>query len=278
MKNNKLLFGFTAFVYFLLIPLILILIFLLPENTKIALSLNTLNPSFYSLITSSYTHLTFTHFISNFIFYLLIIPFIFYFGIKRNIKMLFLILILLFILLPVFYSFLSVTLLGYYGVHVLEKGFSTILAALIGYFPVSYIYFLKEKRSVEFSNSYYVLLLFFSFNLALISLINGWYLVIVVLIPFFLFCLYLSLSDIGKIYDFYLDLCDTKSFGLFYTWIVLLFWIVALLLCLIAAIGLFPSSLKNDSGTINIFSHYVGYIYGFTIPALVSKKLLKWKK
>jgi hypothetical protein len=279
MKNKKLLLGFTAFVYFLIIPLILVLIFLLPESTKIALSLNTLNPSAYSLLTSGYTHLTFTHFISNFIAYLFIVPFIFYFDFKRDIKMLFLILILLFLLLPIFYSLLSVGLFSYYGANILDKGFSTILAGLIGYLPISYIYFLKDKRKIKFSSIYYILLLFFSFNLSLITFINGWYIVLLILVPFFLFCLYLSLSDLKKIRDFYLDLSGRKSFGLFHIWIVLLLWIVALLLCFIATIGLFPASLQGTNGitNINIFAHYVGYVYGFTIPAFVSIKLLKWK-
>jgi hypothetical protein len=277
MNKEKLSFGFAAFVFFLLIPLILILIFLLPENTKIALSLNTLNPSAYSLLTSGYTHLTFTHFISNFIAYLFIMPFIFYFDFKRNMKMLFLVLIFLFLLLPIFYSILSVGLFSYFGANVLDKGFSTILAALIGYLPVSYIYFLKDERKINFSNSYYVLLLFFSFNLSLITLINGWYLILAVIVPLFLLCLYFSLPDLRKIRDFYLDLSGRKSFGLFHIWIVLLLWIVALLLCFIASIGLFPASLNGSSGTTNIFAHYVGYAYGFTVPAFVSIKLLKWK-
>jgi len=271
MNKEKLSFGFLAFVFFLLIPLILVLIFLLPESTKIALSLNTGNPAFYSLLTAGYTHLTFTHFFSNFIAYLFIMPFIFYFDFKRNMKMLFLVLILLFLLLPIFYSILSVGLFSYFGAHILDKGFSTILAGLIGYLPISYIYFLKDKRKIKFSSIYYVLLLFFSFNLSLITLINGWHLVLVVLVPFFLFCFYLSLSDLKKIRDFYLDLSSKKSFSL------LCFLIMAILFCLFASVGLFPASLKGDSGTTNIFAHYIGYVYGFTIPVLVSIKLLRWK-
>ena len=272
MKNKNITFGFAVSIYFLIIPLILILIYLLPECTKIALSLNTGNPSLYSIITSGYTHLTFTHFFFNFIIYLFIVSFIFYFDSKRNNKMLFLNIILIFLLLQIIYSLLSLGLFSYFGKHVLDKGFSTILAGLIGYLPISYVYFLKYKKKIEFDNSYYLLLLFFSFNLSLITLINGWYLVLIILIPFFVACLYLSLKDLQKIRDYFIGLSRKKSFALLYI------QIVAILLCLFATIGLFPSSLKGDSGLTNIFAHYVGYVYGFTIPAFVSLKLLKWNK
>jgi hypothetical protein len=272
MKNKNVSIGFVGSIYFLIIPLIIILIYLLPESTKIALSLNTGNPSLCCLITSGYTHLTFNHFFYNFVIYLFIILFIFYFDSKRDIKLLFLNLILIFLILQIFYSLLSIGLFSYFGKHVLDKGFSTILAGLIGYLPISYVYFLKNKEKIDFKNSYYLLLLFFSFNLSLITLINGWYLVLIILIPFFLICLYLSFHDLQKIQDFFIDLSRKKSFGSLYI------LIVGMLLCLFAAIGLFPASLKGDSGITNIFAHYVGFVYGFTIPTFVSLKLLKWKK
>ena len=44
-----------------------------------------------------------------------------------------------------------------------------------------------------------------------------------------------------------------------------------LLLCLSAGVlGLFPETLRYNNTTINILAHYVGYGFGFIVPAMVS--------
>ena len=55
--------------------------------------------------------------------------------------------------------------------------------------------------------------------------------------------------------------------------------VFSLLLCLSAGVqGLFPETIKYGSMIVNILSHYVGYIFGFMVPAAVSLYVIERQK
>ena len=54
---------------------------------------------------------------------------------------------------------------------------------------------------------------------------------------------------------------------------------VSLYLCLcVGVIGLFPGSLRNSGNLVNILAHYVGYVFGFMVPATISIYVIEKRK
>ena len=98
-------------------------------------------------------------------------------------------------------------------------------------------------------------------NFALISLIYGYYLVIVILALLIPISIYYTHKDFNKIF-----LLVNKVKPLHRTAIL-----VSFMLCLCLGVqGLFPETIIHGSALTNILAHYVGYAFGFVVPAVIS--------
>jgi hypothetical protein len=141
-------------------------------------------------------------------------------------------------------------------------GFSAIVAGVFGYLTFSTLHFIKEYFGVKFDRSILQLMwLILYINLALISLIYGYYPIIVVLLALILISIYYTHKDFKKIF-----LLIDKVKPLHRTIIL-----VSLMLCLCLGLqGLFPETIINGKTLTNILSHYVGYVFGFIVPAVIS--------
>lgn len=260
----------AGIIYFVIIPLILTVVFLISDSLKEVLLLYPNNPTFVSIIGSNYLHTTFPHFISNLIFYLVIMVFIFTFDVATNKKMLFVNLPLLFIVLPIVSSVVNVIIFSDLGVSAPSNGFSAIVAGVFGYLAFSTSHFIREYYGIKFDRSIIQLMwLILYINLLIVSLIYGYYLAVVVLSVLVLFSIFYTARDIKKIFSLLRKLKRPARVAIF----------VSLYLCLcVGVIGLFPESLKNSGNLVNILAHYVGYVFGFMVPALVSTYVIERKK
>ncbi|EMR74731.1 hypothetical protein MBGDF03_01005 [Thermoplasmatales archaeon SCGC AB-540-F20] len=253
---------FAGIIYFVIIPLILTIVFLLSDSLKDLLSLYPSNPTFLSILGSNYLHTTFPHFISNLIFYLVAMTFIFVFDKLTNRKMLFVNLLLLFIILPIVSSLLNIVILSDFATNMSHKGFSAIVAGVFGYLTYSTLHFITNYYEVKFEKGILQLMwLILYVNLAIISLVYGYYLIILLVSVLILLSIFNTKKDIKKIITLLRKLKRPARVAVF----------TSLYLCLcVGMVGLFPGSLQNSGNLVNILAHYVGYIFGFMVPALIS--------
>ena len=254
-------------IYFAVIPLILGIIFLLSSRLESVLALSPSNPTILSMIGSNYLHTTFPHFLQNLVFYLVIMVFVFAFDATTNRKMLFVNLPLLFIALPLVSSLVNVFSLSALGFDMPCTGFSAIVAGVFGYLAFSTLHFIKENFAVKFERSIFQLMLvILSINLALISLIYGYYLALVLIAGLIPISIYYTRKDFKKIF-----LLVNKAKPLHRTAIL-----VSFMFCLCLGIQcLFPETIAHGSTLTNILAHYVGYAFGFVVPAIVCCKFIK---
>ena len=228
------------------------------------------NPTFISIIGSNYLHTTFPHFISNLVFYLVVMAFIFAFDKLTNRKMLYINLLLLFIILPIVSSLLNIVILSDLAANLPHKGFSAIVAGVFGYLAFSTLHFITNYYEVKFEKGILQLMwLILYINLAIISLVYGYYLIILLLSVLVLLSIYHTSRDIKKIFSLLLKLKRPARIAIF----------VSLYLCLfVGVIGLFPGSIQYSGNLINILAHYIGYVFGFMVPALISIYVIERKK
>jgi len=254
---------FAGVVYFVIIPVILVIVFLLSGSLKESLLLYPNNPTFISMLGSNYLHTDFLHLMSNLILYLVLMVFIFTFDALTNRKMLFMNLLLLFILLPLFSSLVNVVALSYLGVFAPCMGFSAIVAGFFGYLSFSTLHYIREYHKVKFERSIFQLLWsIFYINLALISLIYGYYLGVIALAFLIAISFYYTYNDFGKIF-----MLANKVKNRSHRTLIL----VSLFFCIGAVTqSLFPEMLKYNGAVVNVLAHYVGYVFGFFVPAVVS--------
>lgn len=261
---------FAGVIYFGIIPLILTVIFLLSDSLKDVLLLYPNNPTLLSILGSNYLHTTFPHFISNLIIYLVVMAFIFSFDKVTNKKMLLINIPLLFIVLPIVSSILTILIFPDLGSNIPHQGFSAIVAGVFGYLAYSTLNYISKHYEVKFEKGILQLMwLILYINLAIISLVYGYYLVILLVSALVLLSIYNTRKDIKEIKALLLKLKKPARVTVF----------TGLYLCLfVGMVGLFPESLKNSNNLVNILAHYVGYIFGFMVPALISIYVIEKKK
>jgi len=127
--------------FFVLVPVILILIYLLPQNTKdFYLILNTTHPlRFQTYLFNEYTHSEFNHLLQNLGCYFLAMLVIFSLESKHlRFKIM---VVLSFIAVPIIASIFTISLFNAIGSGVISQGFSGIVFALIAYALILFILF-----------------------------------------------------------------------------------------------------------------------------------------
>lgn len=269
-KDEKIGVWLAGIIYFLIIPLVLVIVFLASDIVRGFLLLYPQNPTLISIIGSNYLHTTFLHFMSNLVFYLVLMAFIFTFDALTNRKMLFVNLPLLFIVLPIVSSLVNVIVFSYLGSNLPSKGFSAVVAGVFGYLAFSTLHFIKGYYEVKFEKSIlHLMWLIFYINLLIISLVYGHYLAVVIIFVLVVISIFYTKKDILRIFSLLRRLKRSARVVIFVSFYLCLF---------VGVIGLFPENLKNNGSLVNILAHYVGYIFGFMVPAIVSMFYIHRKK
>ena len=196
--------------------------------------------------------------------------FIFTFDFLTNRKMLFVNLLLLFVVLPIVSSLINVVVFSELGTNLPSKGFSAIVAGVFGYLAYSTLHFIRDYYEVKFEKSIMQLMwLILYINLLIISLVYGYYIPVIIIFVLVVFSLFYVRKDVKKIFSLLRELKRPARVAIF----------TSLYLCLfVGVIGLFPESLSNSGNLVNILAHYVGYVFGFMVPALVSIYVIEKKK
>jgi hypothetical protein len=260
----------AGIIYFAIIPLVLTIVFLVSNILSKFLLLYPHSPTFISIIGSNYLHLDLLHFMSNLVFYLLIMIFIFTFDALTNRKMLFVNLPLLFIVLPIVSSLVNVIIFSYLDSNLPSKGFSAIVAGVFGYLAFSTLHFIKVYYDVKFEKSIFQLMgVIFYINLLILSLIYGYYLAVIALLVLVVISIIYTKNDIKLIFFLLRRLKRSARVMIFVSFYFCLF---------VGVLGLFPGNLKNSGSLVNILAHYVGYMFGFIVPAAVSMYVIGRRK
>jgi len=248
----------------LVVPLILTLIFILPEDIKESyFVLNPSSPTLQTMFLSNYTHLEFWHFFNNLLAYFITILIILYIETDR--KMLFIMSILLFIFLP-FISSLATIEWRHSGI---SKGFSAIAAGFLGY--LLYATYGYVKSSLNINLSPYFLIALFSINIAAYEFNGGdVFLGFLCTILPLLFLIWFEKEAIKNLMEkIHLRLNTKRQETL--KLIMLLIFIISWVTILFSNILIY----KVENGTeINVIVHYLGYCFGLFMPIILGSDSL----
>jgi len=256
--------SYTTFL--ILVPSILTLLYLLPENLRENLVLYPKNPTLVSLFFSNYVHENFYHLLGNLISYIFTI--ILLLILNNNRKRFYIEIIPIFLILPWINSLAIVLLLR----DVLHRslGFSAINSGLIGYLLYSTCRHIKDKYNIDLGTNF--ILGVYIFTLATGTLIcaigyNLKYAIIAILfLPFSLWLFYLERNNLKDVLDrLKLEVKTKQTVNIFHAYIVML----SLLFAFATALVLIPPNLTVNGSVINIVSHWIGYGFGVLEPMIL---------
>jgi len=256
--------------FFVLIPIILLVIFLLPPTFKNYLILNPSAPNVISIFMMNYTHSTIGHLFNNLFGYLIVLFLIFNFESNRNRFYvfswfnLFLMPLILYLLFKITLQALNIP------VFPPSQGFSGIAAGFAGYLLFSAIRF--SKRRYDKSITWLSLSLLLIINIAIFSFFHSNKLFLVSLI-FSAFLIFICKKQIIKVSKgIYNDIVygDKRKIKInYYKFVVLVLAIVFLF----HFYQLASKEIIVGNSIINTPYHLFGYLLGVAFPLFTSKEL-----
>jgi hypothetical protein len=268
--------------YFVIIPALMIIIFLLPESIKSSMYLYVSNPTITNMFFSNYVHQAIDHISSNLLMYILAMIVIF--NLETNKKRFYSISAIFFIILPFVISYS--TLLLFKGATSPFYGYSGIVAAFLGYLLyITYKYvqtkYINNMNS-SWVNSYYrnkfestllglfifinFLLIVFSYTIPL-SVFIILVLIIILCIGFNAIVLINIVKMIGSQINILASNRNTSS-SLKFAYYAAIFGLTFLLLFSLPT--LLPANIHTpDNGVVNILGHYVGYGFAIILCMLI---------
>jgi len=252
-------------IFFLIIPLILTSIFLLPTSIKQNLILNPLNPTLISIFFSNYTHTEAQHFLSNLLIYLITIFLLF--NIETNRKLFLKVALLNFILLPF--------LVSWFIVYFLPKlpptqGFSAILSSFVGYILFSSYSWLRKNCYGKLNYSFLFLLLMVNFLIWSIFEKGQLFYILFLITLLFLF---LNRYSIKTILEWIISETKRNLEENLLSFAYKIFILSLVIFFTFSLWTLLPSNIKIGKNIINIAAHYLGYCFGAFVPLLLER----WK-
>ncbi len=236
---------------FATIPLLLLLLFSMPQEVKQDLALDVSNLSPQGIFLSNYVHEDFSHFTQNVFGYYIGMFFVYYFYFLRGRSGLLHSLFPVFVVLPFLASFLHLVALP----TLRNLGYSAIVAAIYGALPVVFLEFAEFRYKLKLNRVWSLWSIFF-INMLLIAGIYGHAYLTLMVGVFTAVFLYLTIrfvvknNGIRKIVG-----------GLRVMEKVLL--ALGLTFSMFGTIMFFPANIVSENEVVNIFSHYVGYVFGF---------------
>lgn len=268
---------FAYFIFFILVPLILFVIYLLPENIRNIFILYPSNPTIISIFLSNYTHTGFAHLSGNVIKYFVVGFLIFVFETDRkrfSINML-----LLFTVLPVVCSLLTL----YYLPNSVSWGFSGLVAGWMGYLLYAVYGYIKEEWGIAL-NANFVFLIVMINLLILLSIykwLGGMY---ALLLLFLLILIVLIRNDlramVRKLINIAFGMGLRKSWKSFeFISVKIPIFVLTIIFLLFGFFDLFPPQIKINGDIVNILVHYAGYCFGVFVPLMIDflKRNILWK-
>lgn len=253
---------------FAILPIVITILALFPDFT-VNLRLNIHDWRWWQLLTASFVHINFKHYTDNISWFLILfvcqILIVSRLNIKKHYLNLFLLTILLF---PIISSVIEIIV---YPIKMpsiqFSMGSSGIISAFwgIGYSLV--LFALTNKKWILDKYAYYIAITSIALSFLVIYRAQGNIIKpLIILLLFLMFCLYKYFENL-KILA--ISLCEENKNNMFY-FILLTF---SLLFFFAAPRILFPTNSANEKGTVDLFVHYMGIIWGLSISYLY----LNWK-
>jgi hypothetical protein len=238
-------------------PILLSLVFLLPESVQNSLILDYGNYSLFNLLSSAYVHRGFNHFSNNLAAYCVLIGPIYLLFVLADERKLFRYTFLAFLLiLPFVIALSNIAALG----SGTGAGFSGISSAFFGLLPVSLFLFIHNKVSEEIEPVHGVVLF-----LIVAAITAGTYSGVTTAAGILLCAVLITVYDI---YQIGIDEVRGAAARLISMEGYFELVMIAGLLFLVSPALLFPHDIVKDDGAVNILSHYLGLVFGFFGPII----------
>jgi hypothetical protein len=276
--------------FFLLVPLLLIAVFLLPPGIRETyFTLHPKNPTLPTLLLYDFNHANENHIEGNLISYLLVMFLIFNF--ESNKSRFYVSIIYCFIIIPIILALMAIALIP----NLSDLGFSGTIAALMGYLVIVIYTFIKTTTKISLTPQ--VLMLIFLFNVLFAGLFAGliagmlamvhlndllWpsFLGLVLLI---ILTLYLEMEPLGQFVSVcrhylekgppgqYIQECRNRNIRfsrLLELAYLIVLSILSVYLVLFAFVILIPNNIVVDGNLTDIAAHYFAYMLVF-LPYLL---------
>ena len=239
--------------FFLLIPLLLLIIFLIPEIYKYNFYLITNNPSFLSIFLSNYNHNSVSHIIGNLALYFLFMMIIF--GLESNKKRFYMISIFGLFIFP-FLIYLLRTPIFYHISQILINftitGFSGIISYFLGYLLFLSYKYLNKILKVEDNFSFFFLL--FMLGVLLWIILTGKIILLIIGIFCFIYFIYLCKNTIKLLFT-KINFKKNKKLDIVKRIVLLSFLSIFMIL-------LIPLNVMNNGLITDTITHFFGYLIG----------------
>ncbi len=253
--------------FFLLLPSILTLFYILPLSLKEVFILDRCNPTALSIYFSNFVHTDLNHFLSNLGMYFFLIFSIFI--IETKMERLYIFTVLSLLILPFLTSLSFFFSISYRY----NLGFSGIVSAFFGYLLYSLFTYLKKIQKC-LSFSFYIYLITLS---ALLAIIVNFKSTLIFVLAIFYFIL-TSIFEFGELKNVfktvYKKLLKLKRESL----ISYLYKIIVVALATTLAIISLSILIPLEARGVNILSHYIGYLFGVVLAPLLDKLIFKKEK
>lgn len=256
--------------FFIIVPLVLISIHLMPKKTKENyFTLEAFDPSPISMLTSNFSHYGLFHLLYNLISYLVLIFLIF--NIEKKKDLFNKVSILIFVFLP----FLSSLIVYLYPEKLLIngfsiRGFSSIVSAFMGYSLYSFYVYLKKKFNNNLNHLFFSLLI--SISLLMVLWTRKMMKLVIFDILLILFQVYWNRKKIKKTLINIQEEWTKKWKNDFLKWLYDVPVTVATLTLGLSLVIILPTQIIQKGSLINTPSHYLGYMFGALIPILINKR------
>lgn len=241
------------------VPLILSLVFILPKSIQNGLILEFGSPSIINLWSSAFLHRGLNHFIANTILYCILIVPIYSLFVLAQERTLFRFTFVSFLLvLPAVIALVNIAVIN----QGTGAGFSGIDSAFFGVLPLSFVLFIQNRISSEIEQRHSVpLFLMIASIIAFVySGVFAFFCFLFVALSLAIYQIYqLGFPEIKKTVNNLLTMRGYLEMVVF-----------SAALFLLSPVLLFPQEIVQQGHTVNILSHYVGLVFGFFEPLLIS--------
>ena len=262
---------YEYFAFFVLVPLTLFLIYLIPQEIKESyFILFPENPNLYSTFLNNYAHSDASHLAGNLFTYLVIMFLIFNVEVCRSLfrRMA----LIIFIILPIVLSLSDIYLSKIIHSSLPTLGFSGVVAGWVGYFAYSAYNHIKRLHNISLNMNF--LCLVFLINASAVALSYGELLLAFVSLVSSIILAYLNrkgLLALVRVLVPFLRTGGDERMVKFYKNVVFLLSIFFVF----SLFALVPRTPRMDSAIVNTTAHYIGYVFGLFVPTAVETLLPK---
>jgi hypothetical protein len=257
---------FDFYLFYVAIPLLLGLLFILPQDFKNSyLVLHPENVTYTALLLSNYTHTAFLeHFFPNILFYFLFIYLIF--NLETSKKIFYVMMGLIFVPIAILASVVSINL-----PFILPniQGFSVIVAGIMGYSIYATYGYLKNVEKVGMDKSIIFLVFLINAIFVVVNISKLEIALFLVMVALIVILFYTNRKGIVNLFSF-LNKKSPKIKS--YSRITFCYWWILFLIEILALTGLFfiiPSNPLVGSMITNSLAHYIGYCFGLLFPVFL---------